>query len=225
MKMITRILLLIFLPSVIARDLCKDGKDGYKVRLSIKTALGDEAYEWNESEMFLFRSSLAFAMRKYTQRETFDISNILVCNETKRVSFVFVVTSPNDSTKLIPKDHVASAVRQHKHRINSAFLLSDGTLEFVGIPPTLAAPITYSTQPWLIVFGVVIGAVAVGIVSLLMSTMTRRRRAADKGVDSGQEEEQMEGIVKGNGTSLTRLESKDGVYNQAFSNDERFTKL
>ncbi|XP_056588155.1 collectrin isoform X1 [Triplophysa dalaica] len=224
--MITRILLLLFLPSVIAQDLCEDGKDGYKVRLSIKTALGDKAYDWNESEMFLFRSSLAFAMRKYTQEEKFEISNILVCNETKRVSFVFVVTSPNDSTKLIPKDQVASAVRKHRHRLNSAFLLSDGTLEFVGIPPTLATPITYSTQPWLIVFGVVIGAVAVGILSVLMSTMTRRRRrAADKGIDSGKEEERIEGFVKENGTSLTRLDSKDGDYNKAFSNDERFTKL
>lgn len=225
MKMITRILLLIFLPSVVAQDLCKDGKDAYKVRLSIKTALGDEAYEWSESEMFLFRSSLVFAMRKFTKQETFNISNILVCNETKRVSFVFVVTSPDDSTKLIPKDQVKLAVSQNKHRINSAFLLSDRTLEFVGIPPTLSAPITYSTPPWLIVFGVVMGAVAVGILSLLMSTMTRSRRAAAKGVDSDQEEERIEGIVKGNGTSLTHLELKDGVYNQAFSNDERFTKL
>lgn len=50
-------------------------------------------------------------------------------------------------------------------------------------------------------------------------------RAADKGVDSGTEEERIEEFVKGNGTSLSRLDSKDGDYNKAFSNDERFTKL
>lgn len=218
--MITAVLLLILLPPMVAEDLCEDS-NGFKVRLSIKTALGDNAYVWNESEMFLFRSTLAFAMRQ-TNQGAYDIENILVCNETQRVSFVFVVTSPADSMQLIPKEQVEEAVRKSKHRINNAFLLSDMTLEFVGIPPTLAAPITYDTPPWLIVFGVVIGAVAVGIVALLMSTVTKRRRAKDKGAGFAEEDD---GRVKENGITLSSLAGKDGVYNQAFSNDERFTKL
>ncbi|XP_051518166.1 collectrin [Myxocyprinus asiaticus] len=223
--MLTGILLLILLPSMVAQDLCKDGKEGYKVRLSLKTALGDNAYEWNASEMFFFRSTLAFSMRKYFNEETYDISNILVCNETQRVSFVFVVTSPVNPTQLIPKEEVERAVKLSKHRINNAFLLSDMTLEFVGIPPTLAAPITYSTPPWLIVFGVVIGVVAVGILSLLMSSVTKRRRDKDKGVGPCEEEEGREAMPKENGTALSSLGVKDGIYNQGFSNDDRFTKL
>ncbi|XP_055043415.2 collectrin [Misgurnus anguillicaudatus] len=224
--MLTRILPLIFLPSVLTQDLCKDGKDGNKVRISLKTGLGEEAYEWNESEMFLFKSSLAFAMRKHTGNDKLDISNILVCNETRRVSFIFVVTSPTNTSQLIPKAEVQAAVRNSKHRINSAFLLSDMTLEFVGIPPTLATPIKYDTPPWLIVFGVVMGAVAVGILALLMSTVTKGRRAKAKAVDSAEEGEGREGRVKENGTSLTHLELKDGVYNEAFSSDdERLTQL
>ncbi|KAK9954638.1 hypothetical protein ABG768_016689 [Culter alburnus] len=220
--MLTAVLLLILLPPMVAQDLCKDSTDGFKVRLSIKTALGDNAYDWNESEMFLFQSTLAFAMRRHTEQDTYNIANILVCNNTPRVSFVFVVTSPDDPTKLIPKEQVEEAVRKSKHRINSAFLLSDMTLEFIGIPPTLATPITYDTPPWLIVFGVVIGAVAVGILALLMSTVSKRRRAKNK--DAGFAEED-DGRVKENGTALSSLGGKDGVYNQAFSNDDRFTQL
>ncbi|XP_073679709.1 collectrin [Garra rufa] len=220
--MLAGVLLLIFLSPLVAQDPCKDSKDGFKVRLSIKTALGNDAYEWNESEMFLFRSTVAYAMRKQTNQDTYDITNILVCNDTQRVSFVFVVTSPNNSAQLIPKAQVEQAVRQNKHRINNAFLLSDMTLEFVGIPPTLSAPITYDTPPWLIVFGVVIGAVAVGIVALLMSTASKKRRAKEKAAGISEEDE---GIVKGNGTALSGLGGKDGVYNQAFSNDDRFTQL
>ncbi|XP_051515642.1 collectrin-like [Myxocyprinus asiaticus] len=222
--MLTGILLLILLPPMVAQDLCKDGKDGYKVRLSLKTALGDNAYEWNTNEMFFFRSTLAFAMRRYNQ-EMYDISNILVCNETQRVSFVFVVTSPENKTQLISKEDVERAIRLSKHRINNAFLLSDMTLEFVGIPPTLAAPITYSTPPWLIVFGVVMGVVAVGILSLLMSSVTKWRRAKDKGVGSGEEEEGRQVMPKENGTALSSFGEKDGIYNQGFTNDDHFTKL
>ncbi|KTG47113.1 hypothetical protein cypCar_00026729 [Cyprinus carpio] len=203
-------------------SLSVDSQDGFKVRLSIKTGLGDDAYEWNESEMFLFRSTLAYAMRKHSNQDTYTIDNILVCNDTQRVSFVFVVTSTDDPDQLIPKEQVELAVRQNKHRINNAFLLSDMTLEFMGIPPTLSAPIIYDTEPWLIVFGVVIGAVAVGIVALLMSTVSKKRRAKEKAAGLSEEDE---GIVKENGTALSSLGRKEGVYNQAFSNDDRFTKL
>lgn len=36
-----------------------------KVRISLISALGEKAYEWNDNEMYLFQASVAYAMREY----------------------------------------------------------------------------------------------------------------------------------------------------------------
>ncbi|XP_036446834.1 collectrin [Colossoma macropomum] len=195
--------------------------DGYKVRLSIKTALGDDAYQWNESEMFFFRATLAFAMRSYDGSEQYDVSNILVCDETVRVSFVFVVTKPSNTAELVPKAEVENAIKKSRHRINSAFLLTDQTLDFVGIDPTLAAPIQYDTPPWLIAFGVVMGLVCAGIVALLVSTFIKKTRSKKPLAESADEE----GAGRGNGILCESIRGKDGLFNRGFVDDDRLTKL
>lgn len=211
--MLEKILFLLCFSSALAQSCAPDTPDGYKVRLSINTALGDEAYAWNENEMFLFRATLAFAMRNQMNGEAFEVANIVVCDETPRVTFWFVVTSPQNASVLVDRATVEEAVRKSRARINSAFLLTDQTLEFIGIAPTLAAPITYDTPPWLIVFGVVMGIVGAGIVALVVSTVVQRRRKRNEKVSIADIED-LEG---------KRMEN--GATNMSFSDDERLTVM
>ncbi|XP_053178293.1 collectrin [Scomber japonicus] len=221
--MLEKVLLLLCLSSALAQQLCvPDASDGYKVRLSIKTALGDKAYDWDDNEMFLFRSILAFAMRSHFKGQEFNVSNIIVCDVTPRVSFWFVVMSPDNPSVLIDKGEVEQAVRQSRFRINSAFLLTDQTLEFLGIPPTLAAPYDPATPPWLIVFGVVIGIVGAGIIALLVSSVVQKKRKKNEKTEDDAVYEEAQVNTMENGTLHV---SQIGVYNISFSDDERLTQM
>ncbi|KAF6726922.1 Collectrin [Oryzias melastigma] len=213
-------LLLCFLP-VLAAETCEPNTpNGHKVRLSIKTALGAEAYDWNENERFLFQSTMAYAMRNL-KGENFTVSNIVVCDETPRVSFWFVVTSPNDPSKVVSKGEVEEAVRKSRNRINQAFMLSDSTLEFIGILPTLAAPVEPPTPTWLIVFGVVMGMVLAGIVILLALSFVQKKRKKNKKADVEEEEDDEGTQVQTAENGATRVD----YYNNSFADDERFTHM
>uniref|UniRef100_A0A672HZF2 Si:dkey-194e6.1 n=1 Tax=Salarias fasciatus TaxID=181472 RepID=A0A672HZF2_SALFA len=126
--------------------------------------------------MFLFRSTLAYAMRKQVDGEEFEVSNIVVCEETARVSFWFVVTLPSQNSTTVDKSVLEKAIRESRSRFNSVFFLTDQTLEFVDIWPTLKSPVTYDTEPWLIAFAVVISIVVVGIVLLILVSWIHKKR-------------------------------------------------
>ncbi|XP_040324140.1 angiotensin-converting enzyme 2 isoform X2 [Herpailurus yagouaroundi] len=152
-----------------------------KVRISLKSALGDEAYEWNDNEMYLFRSSVAYAMREYfskvkNQMIPFVEDNVWVSNLKPRISFNFFVTASKNVSDVIPRSEVEEAIRMSRSRINDAFRLDDNSLEFLGIQPTLSPPYQPPVTIWLIVFGVVMGVVVVGIVLLIVSGIRNRRK-------------------------------------------------
>uniref|UniRef100_A0A8C6Y8W4 Angiotensin-converting enzyme n=1 Tax=Naja naja TaxID=35670 RepID=A0A8C6Y8W4_NAJNA len=141
-------------------------KDAIKVRISLKTALGEDAYTWDESEMYLFKSTIAYAMQKYFS----EIKNktVLFHDVTLRISFYFTVSMPNNISELVPKSEVEAAISLSRDRINEAFKLTDQTLEFVGLIPTLAPPYEPPITVWLVAFGVVIGLVTIGIITLVI---------------------------------------------------------
>ncbi|XP_078741069.1 angiotensin-converting enzyme 2-like [Lampetra fluviatilis] len=89
--------------------------DAMKVRISLQAEMGDDAYEWNESELYLFRSVTAYAMRKFSrslgEEVPYDVENVVVFRETPRVSFYFLVRHPGDASTVVPLADVQAAVR------------------------------------------------------------------------------------------------------------------
>ncbi|KAK2853827.1 hypothetical protein Q5P01_006488 [Channa striata] len=159
-------------------------KYAIKVRLSLKAAMGDNAYTWNANEMYLFKANIAYALRQYYSQKNenlpFTAENVLTYKETPRISFYMVITNPANASTYIPKDVVEAAIRLGRGRINDAFQLDDKTLEFVGIPPTLAPPVEQPVEVWLVVFGVVMGIVVLMGVYLVISGVRDRKKKSTK---------------------------------------------
>ncbi|XP_072236951.1 angiotensin-converting enzyme 2 [Leuresthes tenuis] len=158
----------------------KDSEFAIKVRLSLKAAMGENAYSWNDNELFLFKASIAYAMRQYYSQQNktllFTSENILTYQETPRISFFIVVTNPATPSVYIPKADVEEAIRLSRGRLNDAFQLDDMTLEFVGVPPTLSPPVEQPVEVWLVVFGVIMGIVVLLGVYLIFSGVRERRK-------------------------------------------------
>uniref|UniRef100_A0A8I3WC46 Collectrin, amino acid transport regulator n=1 Tax=Callithrix jacchus TaxID=9483 RepID=A0A8I3WC46_CALJA len=201
-------------------------ENAFKVRLSIRTALGDKAYAWDTNEEYLFKAMVAFSMRKVPNREATEISHVLLCNVTQRVSFWFVVT---DSSKnhTLPAVEVQSAIRMNRNRINNAFSLNDQTLEFLKIPSTLAPPTDPSVPIWIIIFGVIFCIVIVAITLLILSGIRQRRRKNKEPSEVDDAEDKCENMITiENGIPCDPLDTKGGHINDAFmTEDERLTPL
>ncbi|KAJ3592955.1 hypothetical protein NHX12_005293 [Muraenolepis orangiensis] len=131
-------------------------ENAIKVRISLKAALGEGAYPWNDNEIYLFQTNIAYAMRQYytslkNSTPQFTAEDVLIYNQTLRISFYFTVADPSSPSLFVPLAEVEAAVRMSRGRINDAFQLNDKTLEFVGIPATLAPPVEPPVTVWLVV--------------------------------------------------------------------------
>ncbi|XP_062954651.1 collectrin-like [Cynocephalus volans] len=219
--------LLFFVVTATHAELCEpDAENAFKVRLSIKTALGDNAYTWDTNEEYLFKAMVAFSMRKVPNREATEISHVLVCNVTQRVSFWFVVTDPLKNHTL-PAVEIQSAIRMNRNRINNAFFLNDQTLEFLQIPSTLASPMDPSAPIWIIVFGVVFCNIAVAISVLVLSGIRQHRRKDNELPEVDDTEKKCENVITSeNGVPCYRLHKNGGRINDVFvTKDEWLTPL
>ncbi|XP_069381883.1 angiotensin-converting enzyme 2 isoform X2 [Paralichthys olivaceus] len=159
-------------------------KYAIKVRVSLKAAMGEDAYSWNNNELYLFKANIAYALRQYYQQKNqtldFTSENVLTHKVTQRISFFIVVTNPVNTSEYIPKSDLEAAIRLSRGRINDAFQLDDRTLEFEGILATLAPPVEQPVEVWLVVFGVVMGAVVLLGTYLIISGVRQRRRKSTK---------------------------------------------
>ncbi|XP_039730182.1 collectrin [Pteropus medius] len=183
-------------------------------------------YAWDTNEEYLFKAMVAFSMRKVPNRETTEISHVLLCNVTKRVSFWFVVTDPSKNHTL-PADEVQSAIRMNRNRINNAFFLNDQTLEFLKIPSTLAPPTEPSVPIWIIIFGVIFCIVIVAITLLVLSGIRQHRRKNKEPFEVDDTEDKCENTVTiENGIPCDPLDTKGGHVNDTFmTENERLTSL
>ncbi|NWH78938.1 TMM27 protein, partial [Piaya cayana] len=184
-------------------------------------------YVWDANEEYLFKAVVAFAMRRYSSKSTTQISNVLLCNVTDRVSFWFVVTDSSENVTTVPGSEVEAAIRMNRHRINNAFLLSDKTLQFLKIPSTLSPPVEPSTPVWLIVFGVVLCLIVAGIVFLIVAGIRQRKRKNKQSTERENLEDKGEvAVTVENGIPCETLDLKAGHINGVFAaDDERFTSL
>ncbi|XP_067882277.1 angiotensin-converting enzyme 2 [Heterodontus francisci] len=198
-------------------------KDAIKVRISLKTALGENAYIWDASEKYFFQSAVAFSMRKHweeykAQLIDFVAENVYIFKETERISFYFLVVNPTNISDIIPKAEVEQAIRKNKARFNNAFLLTDDTLEFVGIQATFAPRTEPPVTVWLIVFGIVISLVCIGLIILIISGVrARKRQARTKGAERDND------VYETNDTGTTiheKMEFEKEIKNEAFTIEE-----
>uniref|UniRef100_A0A671P0S0 Angiotensin-converting enzyme n=1 Tax=Sinocyclocheilus anshuiensis TaxID=1608454 RepID=A0A671P0S0_9TELE len=121
-------------------------------------------YTWNTNEIYLFKSTMAFAMH---------CMNIGCHDIIKR-------NLSSCSSDLIIKFPLLSLHRLSRERINGAFLLNDETLEFVGLQATLAPPKEEKFTVWLVVFGVVMGVTVFGGIYLITTGILNRKKKAKK---------------------------------------------
>ncbi|NXA39070.1 TMM27 protein, partial [Eudromia elegans] len=184
-------------------------------------------YAWDANEEYLFKAVVAFAMRRYSSKSTTQISNVLLCNVTDRVSFWFVVTDSATNATTVPGSEVEAAIRMNRNRINSAFLLSDQTLQFLKISSTISPPVEPSTPVWLIVFGVVLCLTVAGIIFLIVSGIQRRKKKNKESSEREDFEEKCEvTVTMENGIPCETLDLKAGHINGVYAaDDERFASL
>ncbi|XP_038658667.1 angiotensin-converting enzyme 2 isoform X3 [Scyliorhinus canicula] len=198
--------------------------DAIKVRISLKAALGENAYTWDASEKYFFQSAVAFSMRKYweetkNQLINFVADNVYIFEETKRISFYFLVVKPMNISAIIPKVEVEKAIRKNRDRFNNAFLLTDETLEFIGIPPTLAPASEPTVIVWLIVFGIIISLICVGLIILIIGGIRARKQKARTQAIEGENNE----LHKTDETPESNYEEfviEKGIKNEAFTTEE-----
>ncbi|KFP42825.1 Collectrin, partial [Chlamydotis macqueenii] len=203
-----------------------DAQNAFKVRLSIKTALGDNAYAWDANEEYLFKAMVAFAMRRYSSKSTTQISNVLLCNVTDRVSFWFVVTDSSKNVTTVPESEVEAAIR-YSHCCCSLFFLSDWGYVYGLLTGSMLKSSDPSTPVWLIVFGVVLCLIVAGIIFLIVAGIQQRKKKSKESTERENLEEKGEVTVTvENGIPCETLDLKAGHINGVFAaDDERFTSL
>uniref|UniRef100_A0A8C7T9N9 Angiotensin-converting enzyme n=1 Tax=Oncorhynchus mykiss TaxID=8022 RepID=A0A8C7T9N9_ONCMY len=157
--------------------------NAYKVRLSLKAAMGDKAYMWNANEMYLFKANMAYAMRQYY----LEVNKTAALFTRHSLSALLLFMSVTPITFQNENVSIVHLTRMSRGRINDAFKLDDKTLEFEGLLATLAPPVEQPVTVWLVVFGVVMGlVVCMGCYLIISGFRDRKKKSAAKAEENAE---------------------------------------
>ncbi|XP_078482233.1 uncharacterized protein LOC100185540 [Ciona intestinalis] len=144
------------------------------VKITIKIT---DPTEFDLAERYLFTGVMAYSFRKYCSvmnpmdtrctaayNNTIDTANVIIGQVTKRFAMCIKVTLGGVSAS--PK-FIEDVVRTTQPRFNGALVLTDNTLLFQGIPPTLKPQVIPDFPTWLIPFIVFVCLVVLAAIAIL----------------------------------------------------------
>nr|XP_002129052.1 collectrin [Ciona intestinalis] len=145
------------------------------VKITIKIT---DPTEFDHAERYLFTGVMAYSFRKYCSvfnpmdtrctdayNNTIDTADVNISHVTDRFAMCVKVTLPS-GVSASPK-FIEDVVRTTQPRFNGALVLTDTTLLFQGIPPTLKPQVIPDFPTWLIPFIVFVCLVVLAAIAIL----------------------------------------------------------
>uniref|UniRef100_H2Z8K0 Collectrin-like domain-containing protein n=1 Tax=Ciona savignyi TaxID=51511 RepID=H2Z8K0_CIOSA len=161
-----------------------------KMKITIKIT---DPTEFDKAEQYLFTGVMAYSFRKYCTtfsdsrcteflKTTIDTVDVQITDVTERFAMCVQVTNQDPN-------FIEDVVRATKPRFNGALVLTDETLLFEGIPPTLKPEFIPDFPTWLIPFIVFVCLVIMAAIAILSYDAYQSKKQKKKMVETDSDNE------------------------------------